>query len=134
MFTRRLPYVSVACLVWAGCSSLTMAAEEAAQKQTAELASSAQQILAANCYKCHGAEKQESGLRLDVAGDAIRGGDSGADIRPGNAKASRLIEYVGGKGDTVMPPEGQRLTADEVAKLAAWIDAGASWPTDSVNP
>jgi mono/diheme cytochrome c family protein len=134
MSTRRLPYVSVACLIWAGCSSLTTAAEKAAQKQTAELASSAQKILSANCYKCHGADKQESGLRLDVAGDAIRGGDSGADIRPGNAKASRLIEYVGGKGETVMPPEGRRLTAGEVDKLAAWIDAGASWPTGSLNP
>jgi mono/diheme cytochrome c family protein len=134
MSTRRLTYLGVAFLLWAGCSSLTMAAEETAQKHAADLASSARQILAANCYKCHGAAKQESGLRLDVAGDAMRGGDSGADIRPGNAKASRVIEYVSGKSDTVMPPEGPRLTADDVAKLAAWIDAGASWPTDSLNP
>src|SRR5581483_2087205 len=30
--------------------------------------------------------------------------------------------------DEVMPPEGQRLTADQVKMLRDWIDSGAAWP------
>ena len=33
-----------------------------------DFARDVQPILAAHCYKCHGAEKQESGLRLDRRG------------------------------------------------------------------
>ena len=32
--------------------------------------------------------------------------------------------------DMIMPPEDEPLTAAEIAKLRAWIDAGAVWPDD----
>src|SRR5687768_8423818 len=40
-------------------------------------------LLAARCYKCHGAKKQESGLRLDGRDSALRGGVSGPAVVPG---------------------------------------------------
>ena len=38
----------------------------------------------------------------------------------------RLI--AGSEDDGVMPPEGERLSRDEIALFKAWIDQGAVWP------
>ena len=40
-------------------------------------------LFEANCYKCHGPEKQKSEFRLDVGADALKGGEHGQDILPG---------------------------------------------------
>src|SRR5438093_13586527 len=40
-------------------------------------------ILSEHCYSCHGAQKQESGLRLDTVAAARRGGNTGPAIVPG---------------------------------------------------
>jgi hypothetical protein len=47
--------------------------------------SSIQPLLAEHHLQCHGAEKQKGNLRLDRKFDALKGGDSGAAIVPGNA-------------------------------------------------
>jgi len=39
-------------------------------------------LLESRCYLCHGPQQQMKGLRLDRAEDALRGGESGAVIRP----------------------------------------------------
>ena len=87
-------------------------------------------IFEARCFACHGAEKQKSGLRLDVKVAALKGGDDHApNIVPGKAKESVLIKYVIGEmEDSWMPPKGERLTAAQVAVLRQWIDEGAVWP------
>ncbi|MCQ7030049.1 hypothetical protein MRO55_26480, partial [Escherichia coli] len=41
-------------------------------------------ILVDTCQKCHGAEKQESDLRLDTRAGVLQGGVSGAAVEPGN--------------------------------------------------
>ena len=66
-----------------------------------------QPILAAACYKCHGPDTQESGLRLDVRKAALDGADSGPVIVPGKSSKSRLIHLVAGldKDTGRMPPE-----------------------------
>jgi len=88
-------------------------------------------IFVFNCYKCHGPEKQEGGLRLDRKQNFVSGGDSGPAIVPGHNAASRLVGYVTGENDdlVVMPPdgEGDRLSAKQIALLRRWIDEGASW-------
>jgi hypothetical protein len=90
-----------------------------------------QPLLKKNCYSCHGAEKTESGLRLDRKADALAGGDSGKVIVPGDAAASTLIKLVSGKDpDRIMPPNGEKLTAKQIETLKKWIDDGADWPVD----
>src|SRR4029077_20567907 len=42
-------------------------------------------ILANRCFGCHGPRLQQSGLRLDLRQNALRGGDLGVRIRPGEA-------------------------------------------------
>lgn len=86
-------------------------------------------IFKEHCIKCHGEEKQKAGLRLDQRALMLKGGDSGlATIIPGESKKSYLIEVVTLKDDEMsMPPKGGRLTQDEIALLAQWIDEGAEW-------
>ena len=88
-----------------------------------------QPIFESKCLSCHGTKKQESAYRLDHKESALRGGDIGKAIVPGKSGDSPLIRYVAGLDpDIKMPPEGERLTADQIAILRAWIDQGADWP------
>ncbi len=86
-------------------------------------------ILARNCYGCHGPDQQRSGLRLDTAAAALKGGDSGKVIVPGQSGASKLIKAVSGIDDVVvMPLKGEPLSAKQIALLKSWIDEGAKAP------
>jgi len=91
-----------------------------------------QPILSQNCYACHGPALQMSSLRLDQKQSAMAGGNSGQPIRPGDSANSKLIQLVAGVlKDAVMPPQGERLSQEQVGLLRAWIDQGASWPEGS---
>ena len=87
-------------------------------------------LLEVHCYQCHGAEKQKSGLRLDVKSAAFRGGSGHApNIVPGNPEASPLFRFVAGKDPELkMPPKGAGLSSEEVATIEGWIASGAPWP------
>jgi hypothetical protein len=88
-----------------------------------------QPILAQNCYECHSARKHESQLRWDNKQIAMEGGEHGPDIIPGKSSDSRVIQLVAGLvPDLIMPQRGDRLTAQQIGLLRAWIDQGASWP------
>ena len=87
------------------------------------------------CSACHGALKQEAGLRLDAATLIRQGGDSGAAIVPGAASESLLLQRVSAEdADERMPPEGEgeRLTTEQLALVRTWIERGAAAPVDEV--
>ncbi len=94
-------------------------------------------LLFQKCAACHGALKQNSGLRLD-AGELIRkGGDSGQVLVPGESSNSMLIKRVTDRDHSVrMPPEGQgeKLSESQVDLLRRWIDQGAVSPADEKIP
>ncbi len=94
-------------------------------------------ILSAHCLKCHGPIKQKGGLRLDSREGALAKGDSGSPaVIPGKSAMSELIRRITSQ-DSVerMPPDdGKALTAQEIASLRKWIDAGATWPREGVAP
>lgn len=88
-------------------------------------------LLVNRCYECHsGKSKSLKGeLRLDGRELAIRGGESGAAIVPGNADESLLVEAV--RWDSLqMPPKG-KLPEREIAILVKWVEMGAPWPADA---
>jgi mono/diheme cytochrome c family protein len=90
-------------------------------------------ILARNCVKCHGPDKQRGGLRLDTAAAVRKGGDTGSAVTPGHGDKSRLVLAItGAEGVKPMPPKGPPLDAAQAAVLRAWIDAGAGAPTGEV--
>jgi mono/diheme cytochrome c family protein len=88
-------------------------------------------ILKERCFACHGGLKQEGSLRVDTAAAIRAGGDSGAAVEIGKAAESLLIARVSASDEEErMPAEGQPLTAEEIAKLTAWINSGAKAPVD----
>ena len=91
-------------------------------------------LLSQHCYSCHGEEIQQSGLRLDLRQNALRGGDYGPVINPGNSAESKLIRrLVNGDGGLQMPPTGA-LSDEEIGILRAWIEQGADFRTTVLPP
>ena len=95
-------------------------------------------VLQKRCFECHGPEKQKAQLRLDGRAAALKGGKSGSPFVPGKSRESLLFQRVAGiGGEDQMPPKGEKLTAVQLGLIAAWIDQGASWPTNfgaELNP
>jgi hypothetical protein len=85
-------------------------------------------ILDRSCVRCHGADRQRGGLRLDSSAGLSAGGDSGALLVPGDSSKSRLYRAITGThGVAVMPPGGARLLPTRIDRIRAWIDQGAKF-------
>jgi mono/diheme cytochrome c family protein len=93
-------------------------------------------IFQRHCTGCHGADDQQSSLRLDWGRGALDGGDSGSAVVPGDSASSLLYQALVGQGDvSPMPPEGEPAPSDEqIAVIQRWIDAGAVVPQDEMAP
>ncbi len=88
-------------------------------------------IFRQRCISCHGENQQESNLRLDQESAALHGGDGGAVIVARSSDESELIRRVtSSDSDEWMPPDGERLSTEQVKLLQDWIDSGAAWPAD----
>jgi mono/diheme cytochrome c family protein len=89
-------------------------------------------IFEQSCIKCHGPEKSKGKLRLDSLDGALKGGEDGKVILPGNSAGSMLVHNVAhaGKPDDYMPPPRNKaniapLTKAQIGLIRAWIDQGA---------
>ena len=87
-------------------------------------------ILTQHCVRCHGADKEEAGLRLDTAANARLGGASGSVVRTAGGRESLLLAVILDTHADIpaMPYKKPPLGAAEVAVLKAWVDAGAPAP------
>ncbi|MEX0718586.1 MAG: DUF1553 domain-containing protein [Planctomycetaceae bacterium] len=117
--------------------SLTMATAVAADSPDAaeavDYVRDVRPILQAHCIDCHGADYNESGLRLDTAALAKQGGDRGKGVVPGKSGDSLLYQVLVGKGKVPpMPYEMPRLDEEEIAVIRRWIDAGAPAPEEQI--
>lgn len=91
-------------------------------------------IFEKSCFNCHSsrAQKLKGKLKLDSLPTALKGGENGKDIIPGDSAKSPLVAAVShvGDPDDFMPPKKaeQRnppLTKDQIGLIRAWIDQGA---------
>ena len=92
-------------------------------------------LLIDQCYACHSAQakKLKAGLYLDNRDAALKGGESGPALIPGDPAKSRLIEAVNYKNvDLQMPPK-DKLSDQQIADLATWIKMGAPWGKDTAT-
>lgn len=91
-----------------------------------------QPILSENCYACHGPDetKAEGKLRLDVREKALKGGESGLAIVPGDPDASLILKRIlHTEPDELMPPPDKKkpLKPEQIALIRQWISEGAEW-------
>jgi len=82
-------------------------------------------IFRASCIACHGADAQQSQLRLDSLAAVLKGGLSGKVVIPGNSKDSPLVRRLAGLDQPSMPFKGSPLPAEQIALIRAWMDQGA---------
>ncbi len=89
-------------------------------------------LLIEHCYACHSGQtdKLQAGLRLDSRSAALRGGDSGPAVVPGDPTTSLLIESIHYESYE-MPPKG-KLSDEDIATLERWIALGAPWPNETL--
>ncbi len=89
-------------------------------------------VLANNCYKCHGFDKnkREAKLRLDVRESVLTQRSDSAPIVPNNMGASSVMAHILSDHVTdAMPPldSDKKLNASEKALIARWIEQGAEY-------
>ena len=88
-------------------------------------------LLRERCYACHGALKQNNGLRLDTADLMKRGGKHGSALVARKPELSLLLIKVSATDlSERMPPEGDALKPEQIELLRRWIAAGAPAPKD----
>lgn len=127
MFSRFSMFVlpfSLACL-------LTTQSAPGQSDQATRYSRDIQPLLAKHCIVCHGPDEAEAGLLLVDAKRATVELNSGERaIVPHQPDASELLRRVTTTDDSLrMPPEGERLSAQEIAHLRAWIEDGAAFET-----
>ena len=76
-------------------------------------------IFTGRCSMCHGPALASGGLALDTFGAAMKGGQGGPVITPGEPAASKLIVVQSSGGHP-----GQ-LSAQELSIVRSWIETGA---------
>jgi mono/diheme cytochrome c family protein len=80
-------------------------------------------ILSNRCFKCHGPDLKKAELNLRDPESAFKKA-----IVPGKASESPLLARITSTDQKKrMPAKGDALTADQIAKLRAWIDQGAKY-------
>src|SRR6516225_7988538 len=116
MRNRALPAIAftgcIAALTWTTLRAQKPAAQPAAP--AIEFVRDIQPILRTHCYECHGPKKSKNGLRLDLRTAAMKGGDSGAAIVPGDSAHSLIVRrLLGLDGDDQMPKDKDPLARAE---------------------
>ena len=93
-------------------------------------------VLVERCYECHSgqADEPDAGLRLDSRAGALRGGDNGPAVVPGELDQSRLLRAISYNDvDLQMPPDG-KLPDETIEHLREWVRRGAPWPDETTQP
>ena len=119
-----------------GCSRSDLSPNDSPATTTSpDYARDVEPIFAQHCYKCHGPDEEEGGLRLDEPARRMAGGISGsAVIVPGDRAASLLYQYITGQNEDhiIMPPKdrGEPLSAEQCDVVGRWIDGLAKGARD----
>src|SRR5215218_3863682 len=85
-------------------------------------------VLAEQCYKCHGPEKQKGELRVDSLEALLKGSDQGPVVVPGKPEESSLIKSIKHLGESKMPAKEPKMPDAQISALERWVAMGAPWP------
>jgi formylglycine-generating enzyme required for sulfatase activity/mono/diheme cytochrome c family protein len=123
---KRQFFIPAAAMVFVCSQMVSQAAEKIDFRQDVK------PILESACLSCHGPEKPKGNFRLDSHSGALKGGDNGVALVPGNPEKSPLYKstILPPKDENIMPPKGNPLSKEQAAVLRAWIEQGATWPDE----
>jgi len=134
---RQYQFAAIMLAVFSLVGAVSAIAEDAGTQQLVaattkkvDFESDVKPILESRCVDCHGPEDPEAKFRILSRKSLLRGGESGEPaIVPASSADSFLIKVVAGLDPHLkMPPEGPRLTSQQIAVLRAWIDQGLAMP------
>jgi mono/diheme cytochrome c family protein len=77
------------------------------------------------CQGCHTGRRAKSGYSVESYAALLKNGRKGPLVVPGKPDESRLTMCMDGKGKPMPPTRSEQPTAEEIAKVRAWIEAGA---------
>ena len=91
-----------------------------------------QPFLEFNCVACHREGYARGGYRMETKADALKEGDSGIALRPGDAAKSSFYTrtVLPADHDELMPPKAKNgpLPKEQTDLIRDWINQGAKWP------
>ena len=80
-------------------------------------------IFQQSCLNCHNPDKTKGGLDLSTFAGAMKGSSGGKIVEPGDI-GSTLISVVRQTSEPKMPPEGDKLSNEQIQILQHWIEGG----------
>ena len=118
-------------LVFLILSATAIASEKSAtDRSNAHFTNAVQPLLRRHCYRCHGPNKEEGGVRFSIRESAFGHGESDETIiLPHQPDKSLILKRLTDKeyGD-VMPLDAEPLAKNEIELVREWIADGAPWP------
>ncbi|MBI3877592.1 MAG: SUMF1/EgtB/PvdO family nonheme iron enzyme [Verrucomicrobia bacterium] len=95
-----------------------------------------QPLLELNCVACHREGYAKANYRMDTREEALKPGESGTAIKPGDASKSSVYTrtILPADNDELMPPKakGGPLPKEQTDLIRDWINQGAKWPAGVV--
>lgn len=91
-------------------------------------------ILETSCTSCHRPGKAKGGLDLTTREALLTGGDTGPAIVLGKAADSLMYKLVAHLDEPGMPMKADKLPAQQIATMTAWINAGAPYARTLTAP
>src|SRR5260370_15709476 len=116
-----LAIFALVCALAPGAAAITPQETEFFEKEV-------RPVLAEQCYKCHGPDKQKGALRVDSRAAILKGTDDGPIVVPGKPDQSEFIKSIKHIGDSKMPEKADKLPAAQIAALEQWVKMGMPWP------
>jgi len=113
-------------LLAAGCVVFIAASAGSGAEQEDLFENRIRPVLAARCVTCHGADRQDGGIRLDTRNAIVKDqSKSGAVLaQAGDPGHSLLLQVIRGESSA---PASCLLTPSESKAFAQWIESGLPW-------
>jgi len=123
---RRVKFVAVAIalpLAWAG--GVPELKVTAADEPPPSFARDVKPFLTNYCQNCHSGRRAKGGYSVESVANMLKKGKKGPMVVPGKPEESRLMLTLTGRARRMPPKNSDQPTGEEVAKVKAWIRAGA---------
>ncbi|QDT67879.1 WD domain, G-beta repeat [Planctomycetes bacterium MalM25] len=91
-------------------------------------------LLKTHCVSCHGKSRPSSDLDLSSYEAILAGSSAGEVVTPGDSNDSFLYLVTAHEEEPIMPPGGNRIPDEDLAMLKTWIELGAPFDAEDIDP